>query len=219
MSKANATQLAEELKRTDTGNLKHAEPKHAADGKVGAHVVKDPKIPLSDEFGPLKKAATKPKLELQNDRDWSLENYRDHKEVITIADTNMKQNVVLRDCVGVTATVPEKINKACIDRCKTTNLIVKDVISSLELIHCERVKVQVTGKVQSVAIDNCNGVTIYLNKESVDAKISSSRSGEMNVCFPNPKDPEDIIEKPIPEQFVSHIKDGNIVTEVSDLYH
>eukprot|EP00923_Selenidium_pygospionis_P059504 GHVN01104717.1.p2 GENE.GHVN01104717.1~~GHVN01104717.1.p2 ORF type:complete len:117 (+),score=11.39 GHVN01104717.1:605-955(+) len=72
----------------------------------------------------------------------------------------MNQNVCLRDCDGITAQIMAKINCASVDRCKNANLIVTDVISTIELIHCSRVKIQVTGVAQSMTIDDCDGVTV-----------------------------------------------------------
>eukprot|EP00923_Selenidium_pygospionis_P059510 GHVN01104725.1.p1 GENE.GHVN01104725.1~~GHVN01104725.1.p1 ORF type:complete len:237 (+),score=36.70 GHVN01104725.1:33-743(+) len=101
-----------------------------------------------------------PKLALVANRDWTIENYKNESEVLKIEDPSMNQNVCLRDCDGITAQIMAKINCASVDRCKNANLIVTDVISTIELIHCSRVKIQVTGVAQSMTIDDCDGVTV-----------------------------------------------------------
>jgi adenylyl cyclase-associated protein len=61
---------------------------------------------------------------------------------------------------------------------------------------------------------------VYLSRESLDVSIVTSKSSEMNVAFPDAND--EMIERPIPEQFVARIEQsGNtysIVTGVSELY-
>ena len=69
----------------------------------------------------------------------------------------------------------------------------------------------------SLSIDNTDGATIYISQESLDAKIefSTSKSSEMNLQW---EKGEDIIEKPIPEQYKHTIEDGKVTVSVSDLY-
>ena len=40
----------------------------------------------------------------------------------------------------------------------------------------------------------------------------------MNVAFPGATDEDDLIERPIPEQYVHTIRDGKLTAEVSELY-
>jgi adenylyl cyclase-associated protein len=45
---------------------------------------------------------------------------------------------------------------------------------------------QVLGKVPTISIDKTDGCQMYLNKESCDVTIVSSKSSEMNVMLPTP---------------------------------
>lgn len=45
---------------------------------------------------------------------------------------------------------------------------------------------QVLGKVPTIIIDKTDGCQMYLNKDSLDVEIVSSKSSEMNVMLPTP---------------------------------
>mmetsp|Transcript_55920 Transcript_55920/g.100557 ORF Transcript_55920/g.100557 Transcript_55920/m.100557 type:complete len:83 (+) Transcript_55920:138-386(+) len=79
---------------------------------------------------------------------------------------------------------------------------------------------QAVGKVVAIAIDKCDGVNVFLSKESIGAEITASKSSEMNVTIPDPdgQDDGDIIEMPIPEQFISKVVGKKLKTEVSHIY-
>lgn len=58
--------------------------------------------------------------------------------------------------------------------------------------------------------------TVQLPRTSLESEIVASKSSEMNVSWPD--ESGDMVEKPIPEQYVHRIKNGAITAEVSDLY-
>lgn len=131
-----------------------------------------------------------------------------------------KHSVRITDCRNTTVRLSERVKSVAVDNCIKCAIIIKDVISVVELVNSERLQVQTTGKVNMFSVDKCDGVGIWLNKESLDANITTSKSSEMNVTIPDPKssDEMDTIEMPIPEQFVSKIMNGKVKTDVSDLY-
>jgi len=68
----------------------------------------------------------------------------------------------------------------------------------------------VTGRVPSVAIDKCSGVQVFLSKSSLETEIVTSKSSEMNIVIPKG---DDVVELPVPEQYVTKVKDGKLLTE------
>lgn len=54
-----------------------------------------------------------------------------------------------------------------------------ELLSSLEVVNCQSVKVQVRGKVPTVAIDKTDGIVTILSKESLGANFITSKSSEM----------------------------------------
>lgn len=128
--------------------------------------------------------------------------------------------VRITDCANATVRIDNRVKSISVDNCLKVNIIVKDVISVVEMVNSDRCKIQVTGKVNMLAVDKCDGVNLYLNKESLDCEIVTSKSSEMNLTIPDPQDETDTVEIPIPEQFVTKIKPGTKTcqTTVSDIY-
>jgi len=100
-----------------------------------------------------------------------------------------------------------------IDDCKKVGVVFDNAISSLEVVNSRGIDVQCTGRVPNFAIDKSSQVVIYLSKSGLDAEIITSKSDAMNVVIPAPKDGDDPLELPVPEQFKTIIKNGKLVTE------
>merc|ERR1711881_45582 len=121
-------------------------------------------------------------------------------------DVEQTHLVVIINCRNITVKLPKKVKNICVDGCHKVALIASDVVSSIEAVNSERLQLQTLGKVNSFAIDKCDGVNIWLSKESLGADITSSKSSEMNVTIPDPNGEDgDIIEQPIPGQFVTKL--------------
>merc|ERR1712087_187044 len=117
-----------------------------------------------------------------------------------------------------TLQVTGKVKCIGIDGCEKVNVICNDVLSNVEMVNSDRIKVQIMGAVKSVSIDKCNGVGVYLSKASLDAQIVTSKSSEMNLTIPEEGGEDgDIVEMPIPEQFVTTVAGSRkLKTDVSD---
>lgn len=57
-------------------------------------------------------------------------------------------------------------------------VLIDDAISSVELVNCQRMEVQIRGSVPSVAVDKTDGFLCYLGKESLGTNFVTSK-----VCF------------------------------------
>lgn len=139
----------------------------------------------------------------------------DGEVVVTINDK--KESVYVLGCIGANIRIEGKCNGVVVDSCKKTNVSFGIVMASCELVNCQRMHITCTEKVSSVAIDKTDGVVVTLPKSSMDSEILSAKSSEMNVQWYD--DEGELIERPIPEQYVHRIKDGAITADVSDLYH
>jgi len=158
-----------------------------------------------------------PLLELQRNN-WIIENQEGGTHIL---DEGVDQThlIVIINCANITVKLPNKVKNICVDGCHKVALIASDVVSCIEAVNSDRLQLQTLGKVHSFAIDKCDGVNIWLSKESLGADIVSSKSSEMNVTIPDPKGEDgDIIEQPIPEQFVTKLVGTKLQTTVSDLY-
>jgi len=158
-----------------------------------------------------------PIIELQNNN-WVIENQSGGTHILEegVEQTHL---VVIINCSNITVKLPKKVKNICVDGCLKVALIASDVVSSIEAVNSDRLQLQTLGKVHSFAVDKCDGVNIWLSKESLGADITTSKSSEMNVTIPDPDGEDgDIIEQPIPEQFVTKLVGKKLKTTVSDLY-
>jgi len=161
-----------------------------------------------------------PIKELQKELNWVIENFDGVSDLVLEEELQKQQLVCIINCRHTTVQIKSKVKSICIDGCERVNVICQDVISVVELVNCDRCQVQTVGKVNSIAIDKCNGVNVFLSKESLQAEIVTSKSSEMNVTIPEEGGQEgDVVELPIPEQFVTRIVGPKkLQTEVSSLY-
>lgn len=142
-----------------------------------------------------------------------------NNNVITIDIDDPKKQVYIYKCENVTVDVKGKCKGIVIDGCKRVNVLFDDIISVVELVNCKNVAVQTRGVVPNISIDKTAGCMVYLSKASVGVtSFVTSTSSEMNVSWPTGDSDDDLIEKPIPEQFLHTIVGSTITSEVSELY-
>jgi adenylyl cyclase-associated protein len=72
----------------------------------------------------------------------------------------------------------------CVDSCRKTDLVVDTVVSSIEMVNCQSVQLQITGKSSAVTVDKTDGVQIFLSDSSLDVEIFTSKSSGVNVVIP-----------------------------------
>jgi len=130
----------------------------------------------------------------------------------------IKDTVYIFGCVGATINVKGKCKSIILDGCKKTNLHFDVAMASVEVVNCQRINTvcRENGSVSSVAIDKTDGIVITLPTSSMHTEVVASKSSEMNLSFPDPDG--EMVEKPIPEQYIHRIKDMKITADVSDLY-
>lgn len=54
-------------------------------------------------------------------------------------------------------------------------VLLDDAISSVELVNCQRIKVQVRGSVPSVAVDKTDGFLCYLGEKGLETTFVTSK--------------------------------------------
>lgn len=161
-----------------------------------------------------------PKMELERGFNWMVENQEGGMHTLS-DDVEQSHLVCIINCKNTTIKIDKKVKNVCLDGCMKVSVLVHDVVSAVEFVNSDRCVVQTMGKVNSFAIDKCDGAMVHLSKESVDAEFTTAKSSEMNITMPDPSGVDgDIIEMPIPEQFVSKINlsKKKLETRVSDLY-
>ncbi len=172
-------------------------------------------------FGPgavAKKKEPKSSYEAAQFR-WNVEHYTEGVHKVEVGD--LKQSVYIYGCGAAVIDVRGKGKSVTLDGCKRTQVVMDEMLSSLEVVNCQGVKVQVRQKVPTVAIDKTDGILVILSQASLGASFITSKSSEMNVQYPKNEEGE-MAERPIPEQW-QHTLEGEwpdlrVKNEVSALY-
>ena len=150
---------------------------------------------------------------------WKYENVcgtRMDKHHEKLDDANMTHSIHVTDCENMLLEITaSKINSVICNDCKNVGIMMKGVVSSVEVSKGMKIEIQATEKLPSFILDRCNEVMLYTTKESRDVEITSCASTCINVTFTDEKDDEaDPIEKPLPEQFVTRITYENGVPKM-----
>lgn len=107
-----------------------------------------------------------------------------------------------------------KGNAISIDNSPKTSIIIDSLVSSVDVIKCPSFALQVLETVPTVLLDQVDGATIYLSKDSLNSEVFTSKCSSVNVYLPPESDDGDYKEESVPEQFRSYVKDGRLVTEI-----
>ena len=108
-----------------------------------------------------------------------------------------------------------KIKNIFIEGCHGLKVTVLSMISMVEIVNSNGVSVKCNGKVPLVQIDGSMDVNVHLSKDSMETKVVSSKSTQMNVHFIGTKG--DPVSEPIPAQFQSTVVNGKLVTVATEL--
>jgi adenylyl cyclase-associated protein len=153
-----------------------------------------------------------PKKQLDGNK-WIIENFEDADTPVEV-EVSVTQSILITKCKNTTIRLIGKANAISIDNSQRTNLVIDDLISSVDVIKCPNFALQVLGTLPTVMLDQVDGASIYLSKDSLNTEIYTSKCASINVNLPPQTELDDYKECPIPEQFRTCIKDGKLVSEI-----
>jgi adenylyl cyclase-associated protein len=130
-------------------------------------------------------------------------------------DAQLQHSVLISRCKDTTIRINGKANAISIDSSTKTSIVIDSLVSAVDVIKCPSFALQVLGTLPTVLLDQVDGATIYLSKDSLNTEIFTSKSTSINIYLPPVKsDEDDYTEANVPEQFRSYIKNGKLVTEI-----
>jgi len=103
-------------------------------------------------------------------------------------------------CKNTDITIPTKVKAVSILNTERCIISPKDIIGTLELNGVKKTKIYLEGTVKTITCDKCDGLEIYVNKESENLQLIASLSTGINLEFPDPKEEGNYIEHAVPEQ-------------------
>ncbi|XP_026482116.1 adenylyl cyclase-associated protein 1-like [Ctenocephalides felis] len=145
---------------------------------------------------------------------WIIEHQKNNS-TLKVQDVEMNNVVYMFKCENSTLVVNGKLNSIVMDSCKKCSLVFDSVVSSCEFVNCQSVKMQVLGTVPTISIDKTDGCQMFLGSQSADTvQIVSAKSSEMNVVLLDHVSDRDgdMVELPIPEQFITLISGKTLKT-------
>merc|ERR1739838_308006 len=154
------------------------------------------------------------------DREWTIQNQE--KDILTITKDEIKfrHSIVVRDCVGTTIILEGKCSNLLLDNCTAVSVIFNGAMSGCEVIRSVKCNVQIIeGMSPAFTLDRADNLNIYLNEASrASTSFTYSLCSGINIWFPSADDPEEMISKPLPDQFKAVLNVDNIEATPSDLY-
>lgn len=205
------------LKKVDPSQMTHKNPTLRANAPVptrsdssGSLRSKSPAPPGRKPPKPDTLRTKKPpKKELDGNK-WIIDNFDSPGDVIEI-EAEIQHSILISRCKNTTIRIKGKANAISLDNSSRTSLIIDSLVSSVDVIKAPNFALQVLGTLPTVLLDQVDGATLYLSKDSMNTEIFTSKCSSININLPIQ---DDYVENPVPEQIRSYIKDGQVVSEI-----
>lgn len=153
--------------------------------------------------------AQQPVLALEGDKRWVVK-YQvggaAEQLQLELDKAEMRHAVRIENCQHAYITITNKVNSVSIVNCAKVQVALQTIVASLEVLSCTDVDVQVALAAPTIDIERSTSVNVYLldKNEARNTEIVTACSSTVNVLFPS-EDGDDIVERAIPEQFVTRI--------------
>ncbi|MCJ1359613.1 MAG: hypothetical protein MMC33_009615 [Icmadophila ericetorum] len=155
----------------------------------------------------------KPPRKVFDSNKWMIENYDSPSEIIEI-EAKITQSVLISKCTNTTFRITNKANAISIDSSTKVSLIIDSLISSVDVIKTARFEMQVLGTLPTILLDQVDGASIYLSKESLGTEVFTSKCTAINVLLPGQQEEDDFKECALPEQIKTVFDKGAPVSEI-----
>ncbi|KAJ3383820.1 hypothetical protein HDU84_003388 [Entophlyctis sp. JEL0112] len=217
-SALNKEGLTSGLRKVDKSEMTHKNPDLRASSVVSATEKPATATVKSSVVAPVVKAP--PKCALEGNK-WIVENYLNASEPVVIKNPELRHTVYIYNCINSTISVEGKVNavtlgKGWVHNCKKSGLLLSSIVSTVDIVNCKSVQVQVTQYAPTIAIDKTDGCQVYLSAGSVETgvEVLTAMSSEVNVLVEGDGEDGGYKERPVPEQIKSIVKKGGMTTEI-----
>ncbi|CAI6330900.1 unnamed protein product [Periconia digitata] len=204
------------LKKVDASQMTHKNPSLRAGAAVptrsdsnGSLRSKSPAPPRRPKPESMR-TKKPPKKELDGNK-WIIEHFDSPGEMVEI-DAEMQHSILISRCKNTTIRINGKGNAISIDNSEKTSIVIDSLVSSVDVIKCPGFALQVIDTLPTLLLDQVDGATVYLSKNSTNTEIFTSKCSAVNINLPTPD--EDFAESAVPEQIKTYIKDGKLVSEI-----
>ncbi|MCJ1232148.1 hypothetical protein MMC14_000097 [Varicellaria rhodocarpa] len=154
-----------------------------------------------------------PRKELDGNK-WIIENFDSPTEGMIEIDAQISHSILITRCTKTAIRVINKANAISIDSSSQVSLVIDSLVSSVDVIKTPRFELQVLGTLPTIMLDQVDGASIYLSKESLGTEVFTSKCSAVNINIPGQTEDDDYREHPLPEQIKSVIKSGRVMSEI-----
>jgi len=204
------------LKKVDPTQMTHKNPSLRATAPVptrsdssGSLRSKSPAPPGKKPKPEAMRTKKPPRKELDGNR-WIIENFDSPNGPVEI-EAELSHTILISRCKNTTIQIHGKTNAISVDNSSRASLIVDSLVSSVDVIKCPNFAIQVLGSLPTILLDQVDGATLFLGKDSLNTEIFTSKCSSININLPTE---DDYAENAVPEQIRSYIKDGKVVSEI-----
>jgi adenylyl cyclase-associated protein len=204
------------LKKVDAAQMTHKNPSLRATAPVPTRSESSSSLRSKSPAPPGKKPKPEsmrtkkpPRKELDGNR-WIIENFESPTDIVEL-DAELNHTILISRCKNTTVRINGKANAISLDNSSRTSLIIDSLVSSVDVIKCPNFAIQVIGTLPTILLDQVDGATVYLSKESLKTEIFTSKCSSVNINLPAE---DDFTEHALPEQIRSYVQDGQIVSEI-----
>ncbi|KAL8948166.1 MAG: hypothetical protein Q9183_007713 [Haloplaca sp. 2 TL-2023] len=218
--------VTSKLKKVDPSSQTHKNPSLRAGSSVPSGPVRSdsqssarsggrsPNIPGTKPKPESMRTRKPPKKELEGNK-WLIENYDGNPpEGMLEIEAHISHSILISRCSKTTIRVLGKANAISLDNCTACSLVIDSLVSAVDVIKSPRFEMQVLGTLPTVMLDQVDGAQLYLGKGSLRTEIFTSKCTGVNVNLPGKGEEEDYVERALPEQIKSFIRDGVVVSEI-----
>ena len=154
-----------------------------------------------------------PRRELEGNK-WLIENFDNPGSMIEI-EASISHSILISRCTKTTIRVIGKVNAISLDNCTQTSLIIDSLVSAVDVIKSPKFEMQVLGMLPTIMLDQVDGASIYLSKDTLHmTEVYTSKCTGVNINMPGETEDDDYVEKPLPEQLKSTIRNGVLTSEI-----
>ena len=170
-------------------------------------------IPGTKPKPPNMRTKKPPRKELDGNK-WIIENYESPAEGLIEIEATINQSILISRCTKTTIRVVNKANAISLDNCTGVSLIIDSLVSAVDVIKCPGFALQVLGTLPTIMLDQVDGATVYLGRDSLGTEVFTSKCAAVNVNLPGRSEEDDYRECPLPEQLKSVVRNGVLVSEI-----
>ncbi|EWC48495.1 hypothetical protein DRE_07739 [Drechslerella stenobrocha 248] len=202
------------LRKVDKTEMTHKNPSLRASSLVSASPnsrAKSPGPQAKPKPAHMKQKKP-PKMELDGNK-WTIENYENEEKVV-LDGLEINQSVFVFRCKNTTIQIKGKLNAVSMNECEKTNVVLETLVAGIDVIKSKKFAFQVLGSVPTITVDQSDGGTLYVGKDSTGIEVYTSKTTAFNVYVPGEREDDDYIECPIPEQIKSSVKGKTLVSEI-----